>query len=390
MGLILDATTKSLIVKLGGAVTTTQWDWTASWIAKTATAVTPGSADGQTSGASEVTMIAAPAASEQREAKTVTIHNRDTVAGTVIVEEAISATRRRMYERVVPPGRTVTIDCGGVSEFPAAASAGDMAGPVSSTDNAIARWDGTNGDTLQNSTVVVDDSGNVTGVVAITTTGLGTFASVAFSSWTLIAAKGDLPVGTANDTVGILTAAANYHILQTNSTEATGLQWSHRCHLWHSETADASAHHTSSSESAALYSSTAIPTAMINEQRKMLRVRTWGKASTTSAPTLTLRIKLNDTSVSQAIGTITGTSPGSGVTDRMVEAEAWFVVRTTGSSGTIQGFQRGQHSATGTYGRGVITLNLTNDITVEVTAQWSASSASNTVTLEGFTVEILN
>jgi hypothetical protein len=39
------------------------------------------------------------------------------------------------------------------------------------TDNAILRADGTGGSTLQNSLVVIDDSGNVTGVVALTATG---------------------------------------------------------------------------------------------------------------------------------------------------------------------------------------------------------------------------
>ncbi len=39
---------------------------------------------------------------------------------------------------------------------------GAVTGPGSSIDNAIARWDGTNGDTIQNSLVTIDDSGNLT------------------------------------------------------------------------------------------------------------------------------------------------------------------------------------------------------------------------------------
>lgn len=39
-----------------------------------------------------------------------------------------------------------------------------VVGPVSSTDNAIARWDGTTGLTIQNSLATVDDSGNVNAV----------------------------------------------------------------------------------------------------------------------------------------------------------------------------------------------------------------------------------
>lgn len=35
------------------------------------------------------------------------------------------------------------------------------AGPASSTDNAVVRWDGTGGNTLQNSAVLIDDTGNL-------------------------------------------------------------------------------------------------------------------------------------------------------------------------------------------------------------------------------------
>jgi len=44
--------------------------------------------------------------------------------------------------------------------------------PASSTDNAIARWDGVTGQMLQNSGVLIDDSND------LTTTGIGTFGSV--------------------------------------------------------------------------------------------------------------------------------------------------------------------------------------------------------------------
>lgn len=42
------------------------------------------------------------------------------------------------------------------------AAAGGVTGPVSSTDNALARWNGTGGDTLQDSTVVISDNGEMT------------------------------------------------------------------------------------------------------------------------------------------------------------------------------------------------------------------------------------
>jgi hypothetical protein len=45
---------------------------------------------------------------------------------------------------------------------------GDVTGAASSTDNAITRFDGTTGKVIQNSVVVIDDSGNVSGVNSIT------------------------------------------------------------------------------------------------------------------------------------------------------------------------------------------------------------------------------
>ncbi len=53
-----------------------------------------------------------------------------------------------------------------------------VVGPVSSTDNAVARWDGVTGLTIQDSSVTIDDSGvvdalggyKVGGVAGITTT----------------------------------------------------------------------------------------------------------------------------------------------------------------------------------------------------------------------------
>ncbi len=47
-----------------------------------------------------------------------------------------------------------------------------MTGPGSSTDNALARFDGTDGNKLQNSGVILDDAGNMSGINHLTTLGL--------------------------------------------------------------------------------------------------------------------------------------------------------------------------------------------------------------------------
>jgi hypothetical protein len=48
---------------------------------------------------------------------------------------------------------------------------GDVTGAASSTDNAVVRFNGAGGKTIQNSAVVIDDSNNVSGIVNLTTTG---------------------------------------------------------------------------------------------------------------------------------------------------------------------------------------------------------------------------
>lgn len=48
------------------------------------------------------------------------------------------------------------------------AGSGDVVGPGSATDNAVARFDGTTGQLIQNSTVLIGDTGAITGVLSVT------------------------------------------------------------------------------------------------------------------------------------------------------------------------------------------------------------------------------
>jgi hypothetical protein len=57
---------------------------------------------------------------------------------------------------------TVVLDAADVGADPAGAAAAKVEGPATSTDNAVARYDGTTGKILQNSTVVIGDDGSVT------------------------------------------------------------------------------------------------------------------------------------------------------------------------------------------------------------------------------------
>jgi hypothetical protein len=62
-------------------------------------------------------------------------------------------------------GTPVTIGAGGGS--------GDVVGPDSSTDHAVARFDGAGGVTLQDSPMIVTDAGAVTGTISIDAAILG-------------------------------------------------------------------------------------------------------------------------------------------------------------------------------------------------------------------------
>ena len=70
-------------------------------------------------------------------------------------------------------GITITGDSGTDTVTIAATGggSGDVVGPASATDNAVARFDTTTGKLIQNGAVLVDDSGNVSGVGNITLSG---------------------------------------------------------------------------------------------------------------------------------------------------------------------------------------------------------------------------
>lgn len=71
------------------------------------------------------------------------------------------------------------------AEYPAeGGGGGDVVGPGAATDNAVARFDGTTGQLIQNSVVIVDDSGNTTGVGTLNTSGLATLGSAKISNLT--------------------------------------------------------------------------------------------------------------------------------------------------------------------------------------------------------------
>jgi len=106
--IILDATTKSLEFKLLGAVSANELPFIAAWADHSATAFTPGHTDGISNGTTAVTAVAAPAASTQRQLKTLIIFNDDSAAAVVIVQYNNNATIRQLTEISVPANGTLT------------------------------------------------------------------------------------------------------------------------------------------------------------------------------------------------------------------------------------------------------------------------------------------
>jgi hypothetical protein len=105
--MLLDATTKSLEVLLGGSPAANQLVLTTFYIDHTATSATPGSSDGLTNGATAVTMVAAPTASTQRQVKGFYIFNNDTAAATVIIRLNNNGTYRIIAKMTIQPGETI-------------------------------------------------------------------------------------------------------------------------------------------------------------------------------------------------------------------------------------------------------------------------------------------
>ncbi len=125
---------------------------------------------------------------------------------------------------------------------------------------------------------------------------------------------------------------------------------------------------------------------------KTFRVKVAGTIGTTGTPTLTLKIK-NGTDILLNTGAVTqGT-----LTAESFSLEALFTVYSVGASGTVNG--QGTFVVTGSTpvvakvpmtGGAAVTVDTTANIALNVTAQWSAAAASNTLTVTSLVIEELN
>jgi hypothetical protein len=108
--LVLDATTKSIVVVMSGAAATTNPDFTAAWADDTGSAFTEGASDGALNGTSSVTLVAAPGSSTRRVIKNITIENRDTAAVTLTISYDNNGTLRTIAKVTLNVGDTWTTD----------------------------------------------------------------------------------------------------------------------------------------------------------------------------------------------------------------------------------------------------------------------------------------
>jgi hypothetical protein len=106
--IILDATTRKLQVVLTGTVTTNQLPCVASYVDVTTTAYTPGSNNLATNNSTAVDIVAAPAASTQRQVKMLTVQNADTVTATVSVLYNDNGTTRVIFKAALASGSILT------------------------------------------------------------------------------------------------------------------------------------------------------------------------------------------------------------------------------------------------------------------------------------------
>jgi hypothetical protein len=95
---------------MSGAAATTNPDFVAAWSDDTGTSFTEGSTDGALNGASQVTLVAAPAASTRRIIKTIYIENKDTAAVTITVTYNNNGTLRTIAKVTLQVADTWSTD----------------------------------------------------------------------------------------------------------------------------------------------------------------------------------------------------------------------------------------------------------------------------------------
>jgi len=110
-------------------------------------------------------------------------------------------------------------------------------------------------------------------------------------------------------------------------------------------------------------------------------------ASTTGTPNLTIKVNLNNATTGTStytLATTAATATGSGLSSANVSVDFECVVVSTGTSGSMISTIKEIETATikANPAANLVTVDTTQPYTLDVTATWSAASASNTITTQ--------
>ena len=108
--LVLDTTTKTMTAAMAGAATTTNPAFVTAYSDDTGTSFTEGSSDGALNGTTQVTLVAAPAASTKRLIKSIFIQNKDTASVTLTITVNNNGTLRNLAKVTLAVGDTWSTD----------------------------------------------------------------------------------------------------------------------------------------------------------------------------------------------------------------------------------------------------------------------------------------
>lgn len=134
---------------------------------------------------------------------------------------------------------------------------------------------------------------------------------------------------------------------------------------------------------------------------RCLRLKAFGKLSTTATPTMTFAIRWGGVT-GTLLATTEAVTCASGAANTAWSIEAIIQTRSNGATGSllVMGDCRvnltastqtaGVFGVSGFDAPAPVTVDLTIDQALSLTADWSASSASNTITGMAYTLEALN
>jgi hypothetical protein len=123
MAVALYSTAETFVASLAASVRSVEPVLDVTWTDVTALATTVSGSRVLTTGTTEVTIMAAPAANTTRTIKTIVCHNRDVVAAVLTLSMAEGTTRSVFATITLKPGQTAVVDSTGAITYPTVASA---------------------------------------------------------------------------------------------------------------------------------------------------------------------------------------------------------------------------------------------------------------------------